>query len=82
MAEFCSQCSPFEEYDIDLKKMALTLRKGYSQSFLCEGCSNRALWRDENGQLSLIRITNGKEETLEVSLDDLIQEDRNLRIDG
>lgn len=61
MADYCSQCTPFNkkrEYDIDLFTIALELERGYSTSFLCEGCNNRALYKDEEGLLYLVKQEN------------------------
>lgn len=58
MAEFCSQCSPFKEqgeWDIDLAEIALDLENGHSESFICEGCNNRAVYKDEDGNLFLAK---------------------------
>lgn len=58
MSEFCSMCSPFKEmggYDYDLAKIALDLNKGRSESFLCEGCENRGVYKDETGRLYLAK---------------------------
>ena len=74
MAEYCSLC--FKEdvstgYDYNLYKIANKLEKGYSTSFLCEGCSRRAIYRDEEG-LYYIAIDNGKEfEWQDIELKDL-----------
>ena len=38
MAEYCSDCAPFDGYDINLFKMALKLKRGYEKRILCEGC--------------------------------------------
>lgn len=73
MAEYCSQCSPFgDSFDYDLFKMALKLKKGYSTSFLCEGCENRAVYKDESGRLYLAKEIDGETELVEVVLEDLI----------
>ena len=61
MSEFCSSC--YEEdihfgYDIDLYKAARSLKKGYSFSFLCEGCNRRAVYRDEEGLFYMVRVVN------------------------
>ena len=46
MSEYCSQCTPFENHDIDLIKLALKVKKGHSINFHCEGCNNRAIYKD------------------------------------
>lgn len=73
MAEFCSQCSPFNgAFDINLFKIATSLKNGYSQNFLCEGCNNRAVYKDEDGALYLAKAY-GKEIKLEsVKIEDLM----------
>lgn len=56
MADFCSQCSPFKDaYDIDLFTIALNLENGHSQSFLCEGCNNRGLYKEEEANIYLAK---------------------------
>ena len=73
MSEYCSQCSPFKNsYDIDLFKIALKLKKEYSTSFLCEGCENRAVYKDDKGLLYLAKVVNGETELIEVTLEDLM----------
>ena len=61
MSEYCSQCSPFKEsndYDIDLIKLSLKVKRGRSINFLCEGCNNRAIYKDEKGFLYLAKQEN------------------------
>jgi hypothetical protein len=71
MAEYCSQCSPFNnEFDIDLFNIALNLEKGHSESFICEGCYNRGIYKDENGNLFL-----AKQEQIEIKLHPVKVED-------
>ena len=55
MSEFCSSCQedPNTGYDFDLYQMAKKLKKGYTYSFLCEGCYRRGLYRDDEGNLEL-----------------------------
>ncbi len=63
MAEYCSQCSPLKEKlksDIDLFTIALELERGYSTTFLCEGCNNRAIYKDEEGLLYLVKEEDGE----------------------
>lgn len=58
MAEYCSMCSPFKDmggYDYDLIKIALDLEKGRSESFFCEGCENRGVYKDEEGRIYLAK---------------------------
>ena len=64
MADYCTQCTPFEGgSDIDLAKIALQLKPGHSESFVCEACNNRAIYKDADGRLFL-----GKAEGNEVNL--------------
>ena len=63
MAEYCSQCSPFKQqgkFDINLFKIALKLNRGNSTSFICEGCNNRAVYKDEQGLIYLVKDENGE----------------------
>jgi len=60
MSEYCSQCSPFEEYDIDLFQIALSLDNGRSENILCEGCNIVAIYKDEDGNLYLAKRIQGK----------------------
>ncbi len=62
MAEYCSQCSPFGEADYNLTKMAIQLKRGHSFNFLCEGCSNKAIYKDNEGQLWVYQIQQGSSE--------------------
>ncbi len=59
MAEFCSQCTPLDTVDYNLFNIALNLDRGHSRSFVCEGCDNRAVYKDEEGRL-WIAHENGK----------------------
>jgi hypothetical protein len=55
---------PFKErrkYDIDLFTIALETKRGYSTSFICEGCNNRAIYKDEEGLLYLVKEEENKE---------------------
>jgi len=64
MAEYCSQCNITGDLDIDLHKLALEVEEGHSFNFLCEGCDNRAIYKDEDEKLYLLRInTNTRDET-------------------
>jgi hypothetical protein len=63
MADYCSQCTPFERSDINLASIALDLKPGRSESFLCEGCNNRAVYKDGDGNLFLAKA-EGKEVNL------------------
>jgi hypothetical protein len=63
MSEYCSQCSPFKslgEYDFDLFKMAVKVKRCRSISFVCEGFNNRAIYKDENGNLFLVKKEEGE----------------------
>ena len=77
MAEYCSQCTPFDVSDIDLMEMAIELEKGHSKSFICEGCNNRGLFKDETGRLFLAKLSNGEVELHPVNLEELIKTDPN-----
>lgn len=73
MAEYCSQCSPFDgAYDIDLLKIVLKLKPGRSFSFLCEGCYNRAVYKDENGNLFLAKDEGGEIKLHPVTIESLM----------
>ena len=73
MSEYCSQCTPFKNrFDIDLLKIALKLDNGRSVSFLCEGCNNRAVYRDDIGLLYLAKAVNGEIELVEVTVEGLM----------
>jgi hypothetical protein len=72
MAEFCSQCSPFEnEYDIGLLKIAIFLRCGHSENFICEGCNNSGIYKDENGKIYLAKEIVGEIKLVEVETKEL-----------
>ena len=72
MADFCSQCSPFDnEYDIDLFKIALKLQKGASENILCEGCNIRVVYKDEEGLVYLGRLENEEIKLYLVKLEEL-----------
>ncbi|CAN0176404.1 unnamed protein product [Ectocarpus fasciculatus] len=73
MAEFCSQCTPFEMADFELTKMAIHLERGHSHTFPCEGCANRAIYKDEEGRLWLAKAINrqGDLDWKAVDLDEL-----------
>ena len=55
MAEYCLQCNVTGDYDIDLHKLAFEVEEGHSINFLCEGCDNRAIYKDEEEKLYLLR---------------------------
>ena len=60
MADFCSKCTLFkDQFDIDLYKIALNLERGHSESFICEGCNIRAIYKDETGRLYLGKDVEG-----------------------
>ena len=74
MAEFCSQCSPFDnEYDIDIFQIALKLKKGHSKNILCEGCNIRAVYKDEQGLLYLGKLENKEIKLYPIKLEELIK---------
>lgn|GEM_PF-1296490 len=69
MAEYCSQCSPYKaEHDHDLLALALQLPAGHSTSFLCEGCANRAIYRDEEDRIYLAKQLGEELKCTEVNL--------------
>lgn len=74
MADYCSQCSPFKgKFDIDLFKKALKLKRGHSVSFICEGCNNRAIYKDEKGLLYLAKLNRTEIELQPISIEQLIK---------
>jgi hypothetical protein len=73
VAEFCSLCSPFEnQFDIDLVYIALHLERGHSESFICEGCFVRAIYKDENGNIYLGKLEQKEIKLHPVKIEDLI----------
>jgi len=69
MAEYCSQCSPYKaEHDHDLLALALALTPGHTSSFLCEGCANRAIYRDEEDRIYLAKLVGEELKWTEVNL--------------
>lgn len=74
MAEFCSQCADkyFQHADIDLFKISLRLKKGRSVSFLCEGCNNRAIYKDEEGKLYLAKLVEKEIKLFPVTIEKLM----------
>ena len=73
MAEFCSECTPFEYPDIDLVQIALDLSPGRSESFICEGCNNRAVYKDEEGRLYLAKQEQGQIKLHPTTIEQLIK---------
>lgn len=74
MAEYCSQCSPFKEqgeFDFNLFKIALKLKRGYSTSFICEGCNNRGVYKDEQGLIYLVKDENNELKFYPVNIEEL-----------
>lgn len=70
MADYCSSCET-EYFDIYLAGIALSLARGNSMSFLCEGCTRRCLFKDEDGVL-YVGFLEGKELKLQaVRIEDL-----------
>ena len=76
MAEFCSKCC--SKYgmkdDLDLAQIAYKLKRGYSKTFICEGCTVRGIYKDETGK-TYVYYQNGNEleavqETFEWKVDD------------
>ncbi len=71
MAEHCSKCSPYKaqgEHDYDLLALALDLSPGHSTTFLCEGCANRAIYRDEEDRIYLAKLVGEELKWTEVNL--------------
>lgn len=59
MADFCNRCSVemgFPEPDIDVYKIWESLKPGYFESCLCEGCGIRGVARGENNELFVILL--------------------------
>ena len=74
MSEYCSQCSPFtDEYEIDLFKITIKLKNGRSESFFCEGCNNRGLYKDEIGKLYLAKKEKDEINLQPVNIEDLVK---------
>jgi hypothetical protein len=71
MSEFCSQCSP-NFHDWDLFKLALDLDNQHSESFICEGCNIRGIYKDESGKLFLAKTINNNIELFPINLVDLL----------
>ena len=73
MAEYCSQCSPFKnEFDINLLRIAMKLKNGRSINFVCEGCNNRAVYKDETGNLFLAKKERDEIKLHPVKIEDLM----------
>ena len=74
MSSFCSQCCKKHhiEPDIDLFKIALYLENGRSTSFICQGCNNRAIYKDEMGNLYLAKYVNEEISLFPVNIANLI----------
>jgi len=53
MAEFCNRCAKDMgiKKDIDIYKIHHTLKEGYMQSVLCEGCEIIAVSKEDDGSL-------------------------------
>lgn len=74
MAEYCSQCSPFNgQFDIDLFQIALALSREHSSAFICEGCNIKAIYKDEKGLIYLIRYEDDEYKYCPVNIEDLIK---------
>lgn len=52
MSEYCSKCCHTYgmKEDYDLPPIAYKLKKGYSETFICEGCNVRGVGKDEEGK--------------------------------
>lgn len=57
MAEYCSDCCSNYgmKADINIFRIALRLRRGQKIDFVCEGCENRGLLKDDRGKLFLLK---------------------------
>jgi len=56
MADFCTECNKrmgFPTPDIDIDKIFNSLKPGYYQQVLCEGCTLVAIAKTEKGELEL-----------------------------
>lgn len=73
MAEFCSDCSPFDEFDINLFTIALDLKPGHSETILCEGCNIKAVYKDEEGLVYLAKEVPEGVELEEAEIDTLMK---------
>ena len=72
MAEFCSQCSPFENRsDYNLYRIGKKLKKGRSFTFLCEGCNNRGLYKNETGDLFLLKMVDKEIKEQPININEL-----------
>jgi len=60
------------EADIDLFDLALNLENGRSESFICEGCNNRAVYKDEEGFIYLAREINREIILIPVQISELM----------
>ena len=74
--KYCSACHNKRHegnWDYDLFKIAIDLDRGRSLSFLCFGCSNRAIYKDHDGNLYLSKVNHADSlEMHEVSITDLM----------
>jgi len=72
MAEYCSQCTPQKGFDIDLFEISLKLERGYSTAFICEGCNNRAIYKDEQGLIYLVRYEQDDYKYYPLNIEELL----------
>jgi hypothetical protein len=74
MPHFCSQCGNRinKEADINLFLMAVSLQNGRSISFICEGCNNRAIFKDDNGNLYLAKYVNNEISLFPVNISEIV----------
>lgn len=72
MAEFCSECSLFDEFDHDLFKIAINLKPGYSENFVCEGCDTRGVYKDDSGSIYLAKDIEGEIKLVPVTVESLM----------
>ena len=73
MVDYCSECTQFDYPDIDLAQIALDLSTGRSESFICEGCNNRAVYKDEVGRLFLAKQDHGEVKLYSVTIEQLMK---------
>ena len=73
MAEFCSECSLFDEFDHDLFKIAIELKPGHSENFVREGCDIRGVYKDDSGCIYLAHRVNNEIQLKQVPLESLMR---------
>lgn len=74
VTRYCSQCSPFKYlWDIDLFNIAINLEPGHSENFICTGCNNRSVYKDEKGYLYLAKQHGTEFKLLPINIDEIIK---------